>query len=277
MPEAAAPGHARFAGRIAFVTGAGRGIGEAVVRTLYAHGASVVATDIDGGAVAALAVRVAEEARAGRPDGTPPPGRVLPRRLDVADPDAVRAAVADAVAVLGPVDILVNVAGVLHTGPATAVDDADWARLFAVNATGVFHTARELAPAMAERGRGSIVTVASDAGGVPRVGMAAYAASKAAATMFTKCLGLEYARSGVRCNVVAPGSTDTAMQRSLWEDDSVPHRVLEGDPGRYRNAIPLGRIADPADVADAVAFLASDEARHITMQQLYVDGGASLR
>ncbi|MFD5621553.1 2,3-dihydro-2,3-dihydroxybenzoate dehydrogenase [Streptomyces yangpuensis] len=274
MPETAAPGHRRFTGRVAFVTGAGRGIGEAVARTLYAHGASVVATDIDGGAVTALAGRVAGEARA---DGSPPPGRFLPRHLDVADPAAVRAAVADAVAELGPVDILVNVAGVLHTGPATAVDDAAWARLFAVNTNGVFHTARELAPAMAERGRGSIVTVASDAAGVPRVGMAAYAASKAAATMFTKCLGLEYARSGVRCNVVAPGSTDTAMQRSLWEDDDVPHRVLEGDPGRYRNAIPLGRIADPADVADAVAFLASDEARHITMQQLYVDGGASLR
>ncbi|MEU6312977.1 2,3-dihydro-2,3-dihydroxybenzoate dehydrogenase [Streptomyces sp. NPDC047014] len=274
MPDPAAPGHPRFAGRVAFVTGAGSGIGEAVARTLYAHGASVAATDIHGGAVKELAARVTAEAAPGE---AVPAGRFLPLALDVADPDAVRAAVAETVAELGPVDILVNVAGVLHTGPATGVDDAAWARLFAVNATGVFHTARELAPAMAERGRGSIVTVASDAAAVPRVGMAAYAASKAAATMFTKCLGLEYARSGVRCNVVAPGSTDTPMQRSLWEGDTVPRRVLEGDPSGYRNAIPLGRIADPADVADAVAFLASDEARHITMQQLYVDGGASLR
>ncbi|MFJ3876982.1 2,3-dihydro-2,3-dihydroxybenzoate dehydrogenase [Streptomyces sp. NPDC090077] len=271
MTESGASGHLRFAGRVAFVTGAGRGIGEAVARTLYAQGASVVATDVDGAAVAAVAAALAGSAAA------PPPGRFLARPLDVADPGAVRAAVAAAVAELGPVDVLVNVAGVLHTGPAAAVDDEAWARVFAVNSSGVFHTCREIAPAMAGRGRGSIVTVASDAAGVPRVGMAAYAASKAAATMFTKCLGLEYARSGVRCNVVAPGSTDTAMQRSLWEGDSVPQRVLEGDPGRYRNAVPLGRIADPADVADAVAFLASDEARHITMQQLYVDGGASMR
>ncbi|MFF0551255.1 2,3-dihydro-2,3-dihydroxybenzoate dehydrogenase [Streptomyces sp. NPDC004311] len=274
MPDPAAPGHPRFAGRVAFVTGAGSGIGEAVARTLYAQGASVAATDIHGGSVTGLAERLTGREH---PEGAPTPGRFLPLALDVSDPGAVRAAVAGAVAALGPVDILVNVAGVLHTGPATGMDDDAWARLFAVNATGVFHTAREIAPAMAGRGRGSIVTVASDAAAVPRVGMAGYAASKAAATMFTKCLGLEYARSGVRCNVVAPGSTDTPMQRSLWDGDDVPHRVLEGDPSGYRNAIPLGRIADPADVAEAVAFLASDEARHITMQQLYVDGGASLR
>ncbi|MFJ7203679.1 2,3-dihydro-2,3-dihydroxybenzoate dehydrogenase [Streptomyces sp. NPDC098789] len=269
MPEAAAHGQPRLAGRIAFVTGAGSGIGAAVARALYARGASVAATDLRGAAVADLAASLT--GRTGRTD------RFLPLALDVADPDAVRAAAAEATTALGPVDVLVNVAGVLHTGPVATTEDGAWARLFAVNAAGVFHTARELAPSMAGRGRGSIVTVASDAAGVPRVGMAAYAASKAAAVMFTKCLGLEYARSGVRCNVVAPGATDTAMQRSLWEGDEVPLQLLEGDPARYRHAIPLGRIADPADVAEAVCFLVSDEARHITMQQLYVDGGASLR
>lgn len=272
MPEATTPGRPRLAGRVAFVTGAGRGIGEAVVRALYARGASVAATDIDGPAVAELASSLT-----GAAGSAAAAGRILPIGLDVADPRAVRTAVAAATTGLGPVDILVNVAGVLRTGPAAEVRDEDWAQVFAVNATGVFHTARELAPPMAERGGGSIVTVASDAAGVPRVGMSAYAASKAAAVMFTKCLGLEYARSGVRCNVVAPGATDTPMQRALWDDDHVPDRVLEGDPARYRHAIPLGRIADPADVAEAVAFLVSDEARHITMQQLYVDGGASLR
>lgn len=107
--------------------------------------------------------------------------------------------------------------------------------------------------------------------------MAAYAASKAAAAMFTKCLGLELARSGVRCNVVAPGSTDTAMQRALWTGSDAGQRVIDGDPATYRTGIPLGRIAAPEDIADAVAFLASDRARHITMQELYVDGGATLR
>ncbi|MEU5164268.1 2,3-dihydro-2,3-dihydroxybenzoate dehydrogenase [Streptomyces sp. NPDC020875] len=268
MSDAAPPGHPRFAGRVAFVTGAGRGIGAAVARTLYAQGASVAATDVDGAAVEGLAKRMAD---------TGAPGRFLPAALDVTDPDAVRAVAAEVTGALGPVDVLVNVAGVLHTGPAADVGDADWARLFAVNAAGVFHTAREIVPSMAARGRGSVVTVGSDAGGVPRAGMAAYAASKAAAAAFTKCLGLEYARWGVRCNVVAPGATDTAMQRSLWDGDTVPRRVLEGDPARYRVPIPLGRIADPQDVAATVAFLASDEARHVTMQEVYVDGGAGLR
>lgn len=95
--------------------------------------------------------------------------------------------------------------------------------------------------------------------------------------MFTKCLGLELARSGVRCNIVAPGSTDTAMQRALWTDPGAEARVIDGDPSTYRTGIPLGRIAEPADIADAVAFLASDRARHITLQELYVDGGATLR
>jgi 2,3-dihydro-2,3-dihydroxybenzoate dehydrogenase len=103
--------------------------------------------------------------------------------------------------------------------------------------------------------------------------MAAYAASKAAATLFTKCLGLELAEHGIRCNVVSPGSTDTAMQRGLQTLDA----AVAGDLGRYRVGIPLGRVADPADVADSVLFLASDRARHITMHDLYVDGGATLR
>jgi 2,3-dihydro-2,3-dihydroxybenzoate dehydrogenase len=133
---------------------------------------------------------------------------------------------------------------------------------------------------MTARGRGSIVTVASNAGGIPRTGMAAYAASKAASVMFTKCLGLEVAGQGVRCNTVSPGSTLTDMQRGMWaagDEDASARRVIEGDPAAYRTGIPLGRIADPADIADAVVFLASDRARHITMHDLYVDGGATLR
>ena len=128
--------------------------------------------------------------------------------------------------------------------------------------------------------RGSIVTVASNAAGIPRTSMAAYAASKAAAVMFTKCLGLEVAPLGVRCNTVSPGSTLTDMQRGMWttgDEEAAVRRVVEGDAKTYRTGIPLGRIADPSDIADAVAFLVSDRARHITMHDLYVDGGATLR
>jgi 2,3-dihydro-2,3-dihydroxybenzoate dehydrogenase len=106
--------------------------------------------------------------------------------------------------------------------------------------------------------------------------MSAYAASKAAAAMFSKCLGLEVARHGIRCNVVAPGSTDTPMLTSMWQDASGPQGTIEGRLDAFRVGIPLGRIARPLDVAAAVAFLLSEAAGHITMHTLTVDGGAAL-
>jgi 2,3-dihydro-2,3-dihydroxybenzoate dehydrogenase len=253
-------------GRLALVTGAGRGIGAAVVTALVEEGVRVVATDLDRAGVETLAGTHGE--------------RVTARPLDVTDAVAVEALVAETESALGPLDIAVNVAGILRGGPVVGLSDEDWAATFAVNTTGVFHVSRAAARRMAGRGRGSIVTVASNAAGIPRAGLAAYAASKAAAVMFTKCLGLEVARQGVRCNTVSPGSTMTDMQRALWtagEEEASARRVIEGDPASYRTGIPLGRIADPSDVADAVVFLASDRARHITMHDLYVDGGATLR
>ncbi|MFF3067292.1 2,3-dihydro-2,3-dihydroxybenzoate dehydrogenase [Kitasatospora sp. NPDC057936] len=253
-----------LAGTVALVTGAARGIGAAVVRALVAEGAVVAAADRGAGALAELA----EESPA-----------IRPYVLDVTDPAAVEAVVASVEARLGPLGALVNVAGILRAAPAVELSDRDWADIFAVNSTGVFHACRAAGRRMAARGGGAIVTVGSNAASVPRAGMAAYAASKAAATMFTRCLGLELARSGVRCNIVSPGSTDTAMQRSLWGDDAeaAQQRVIDGDLAAWRVGIPLGRIAAPADVAEAVLFLVSDRARHITMHDLYVDGGATLR
>ncbi|MET9599092.1 2,3-dihydro-2,3-dihydroxybenzoate dehydrogenase [Streptomyces sp. NPDC006459] len=280
------PGTSGFTGKVALVTGAGQGIGEAVVRTLFRLGATVAATDVSAKAVTALEAELAAEAEPDpEAEADPQPGRVRALgegavrayELDVTDPAAVEMTVARIGRELGPVDILVNVAGILRAAPVAELTDEDWAATFAVNVQGVFFTSRAVVPAMAVRGSGSVITVASNAAGIPRTGMSAYAASKAAAVMFTKCLGLEYARSGVRCNIVAPGSTDTPMQWGLWTDPQAPARVLDGDLASYRTGIPLGRIADPQDIADAVVFLASDQARHITMQDLYVDGGATLR
>ncbi|MFD5412088.1 2,3-dihydro-2,3-dihydroxybenzoate dehydrogenase [Streptomyces nojiriensis] len=268
------PGTSGFTGKVALVTGAGQGIGEAVVRTLFRLGATVAATDVSAKAVTALAAELDPEAGRAPASGD---GAVRAYELDVTDPAAVDRTVGRIGRELGPVDILVNVAGILRTAPVAELTDEDWAATFAVNVQGVFFVSRAVVPGMAARGSGSVITVASNAAGIPRTGMAAYAASKAAAVMFTKCLGLEYARSGVRCNIVAPGSTDTPMQWGLWTDPQVPARVLDGDLASYRTGIPLGRIADPQDIADAVVFLASDQARHITMQDLYVDGGATLR
>ncbi|MFG3039218.1 2,3-dihydro-2,3-dihydroxybenzoate dehydrogenase [Streptomyces sp. NPDC048330] len=277
-PDRAGP-RGEFAGRVALVTGAAQGIGEAVVRALSARGATVAATDRSEPELKRSVTRLSLDAGTGQAAGTdgPAAGRVVAYRLDVTSPDDVAETVDRVSRELGPVDILVNVAGVLRTGPAVETTDRDWADVFAVNTTGVFHLSRAIVAGMAARGSGSVVTVASNAAGIPRAEMSVYAASKAAAVAFTKCLGLEVAARGVRCNAVCPGSTDTPMQRSLWDGDSVPDSVLDGDLAAHRTGIPLRRIAQPEDVAEAVVFLASDRARHITMQDLYVDGGATLR
>ena len=241
-------------GRLALVTGAAQGIGAAVAQALADAGLRVVATDRN------------------RPSCGHPT-----RSLDVRDPAAVTATVDEIEDTLGPIDVLVNVAGVVHVAPVLETTEADWAAVFDVNAGGVFRVSRAVARHMVARRRGTIVTVASNAAGVPRMHMAAYAASKAAAAHFTRCLGLELAGAGIRCNVVSPGSTDTAMQRGLWSDGAGAAAVVAGAPALFKTGIPLGRIADPADVAAAVVFLVSDAARHITMHDLYVDGGATLR
>lgn len=233
----------------AVVTGAARGIGLAVARALAAEGHAVAAVDLQETADDTVTSYVA----------------------DVSDAARVEEVVAAAERELGPVTLLVNVAGILRPGPVVDCDAGDWEDTFAVNTRGVFLTSRAVARLMRSRRTGSIVTVSSNAAGIPRSGMAAYAASKAAATMFTKCLGLELAEYGIRCNVVAPGSTDTDMQRPFAA------KAVAGDPASFRTGIPLGRIATPQDIADAVLFLASDRARHITMHDLYVDGGATLR
>ncbi|UPG73653.1 2,3-dihydro-2,3-dihydroxybenzoate dehydrogenase [Roseomonas gilardii subsp. gilardii] len=245
-------------GRIALVTGAGGGIGAAVVRALREEGARVVATDLDPAAIA--------------------PGEgIRAERLDVTDSAAVEALVERVEGDWGPIELGASVAGVLSTTLVTETTDAEWRRVFAVNAEGVFHVSRALARRMQPRGRGSLVTVSSNAAGIPRHAMAAYAASKAAATMFTRCLGLELAPHGIRCNIVAPGSTLTPMQTGMWSDADGAARVIAGVPEAFKTGIPLGKLATPEDVAEAVVFLLSDRAGHITMTDLYVDGGATMR
>jgi 2,3-dihydro-2,3-dihydroxybenzoate dehydrogenase len=252
-------------GGVAVVSGAGQGIGAAVAEALAEDGFLVAALDVDP-------VRVDAVTMEHRINGH----RMVPFKVDVADRGAVDDVIDAVEHELGPITVLVNVAGILRPSVAVDATDVDWAETFAVNTNGVFYLSRAVARRMVPRKAGSIVTVGSNAAGVPRTGMAAYASSKAAATMFTRCLGLELAGCCIRCNIVSPGSTVTAMQRSLWTADG-PQQVIDGSLESYRVGIPLGRLAEPADIADAVAFLVSDRARHITMQNLYVDGGATLR
>ncbi|GAA4762480.1 SDR family NAD(P)-dependent oxidoreductase [Actinomycetospora chibensis] len=249
----------------ALVTGAAGGIGLAVCRRLADAGAPIALLDRDAEAVEAAAAAVREHG-----------GAAVAVPADVTDAAAVEKAVDAAEEALGPLDTLVNVAGVLHVGRITELDDADWRHCLDVNATGVMHACRAVGARLADRGRGSVVTVASNAAGVPRTGMAAYAASKAAAVALTRVLGLELAGRGVRANVVCPGSTDTGMLSAMGDLPADHAALVRGSAETFKLGIPLGRIAAPQDVAEVVAFLASDAARHVTLQTVYVDGGASL-
>ncbi|HBU83766.1 MAG TPA: 2,3-dihydro-2,3-dihydroxybenzoate dehydrogenase [Paenibacillus sp.] len=252
-------------GKVAVVTGAAQGIGEAVARLLAQQGAIVAAVDIREDQLDQLVTELRSQGH----QATACP-------VDISNHQSVEDAVQRIEMTLGPIGILVNAAGVLYMGAVSELRDEEWTRTFDVNTHGVFYMSRAVVRSMAERQSGAIVTVGSNASGVPRMHMSAYVASKAASTMFTKCLALEYASDHIRCNIVSPGSTDTDMQRALWADEQGAEAVIAGSPQAYRLGIPLNRLALPSDIADSVLFLVSDQARHITMHNLCVDGGATL-
>ncbi len=252
-----------FAEKLFVVTGAAQGIGAAVARSLVLADATVAGLDIQPNKLQLVQAELGAQ-------------RFFPCEVDVSDALAVDQQIQAIEENLGAISGLVNVAGILRCKPVIALTDADWEQTFAVNATGVFNVSRSVAKMMIPRGSGAIVTVGSNAAAVPRQEMAAYAASKAAAAHFTRCLGLELAGFGIRCNVISPGSTDTPMQQALWQDQSAQSAVVKGSLNTFRTGIPLGRIASSEDIAAGVLFLLSEQARHITLHDLRVDGGATL-
>ncbi|CQR23140.1 short chain dehydrogenase [Yersinia enterocolitica] len=174
------------------------------------------------------------------------------------------------------IDVLVNGAGILRMAETESLSLEDWKQCFDVNVSGAFYLLRQLIPQFKQQRFGAVVTISSNAAHVPRMQMSAYCASKAALTSFSHCVGLELAPYGVRCNLVSPGSTDTPMQRSMWHSDDAQQQTIAGFPQQYKLGIPLGKIATPTEIANTVAFLASDLASHITLQDIVVDGGATL-
>lgn len=171
---------------------------------------------------------------------------------------------------------LAHCAGVLQMGQLTDLSPAQFEETFAINTSAMWWITSQVGNEMKKRKEGSIVAVTSNAGTTPRVAMGAYCASKAAAIMIIKILGLELAKYGVRCNSVSPGSTLTPMQEAMWESGSTEEGVIAGDLENFRIGIPLKKIAKPSDIAGTIEFLLSGAANHITMHDLRVDGGATL-
>lgn len=245
-------------GRVALVTGGASGIGRSTARRLADAGAAVLIADRDLDGAEAVAKEFGERGAAAR--------------VDVTDEASVVAAVALAEERFGRLDVLSCNAGLAgYPTPALEADPGEFDRIFAVNVKGVWNCARAAVPAMRRAGGGAITIVGSVMGERARPGFGAYAASKAAVNHLAKVLALELAADGIRVNALAPVATDTAM---------LPQFLGPDDPERARAAfiagIPLGRLAQPEDIADAAVFLSSDAARFVTGVVLPVDGGRSI-
>lgn len=261
MPAATLVAQLDFTGKRVWVTGAGQGIGYQIACQFFALGADVVGLDKSFHADPTSAAQ-------GYPFTT--------ALLDISHPQQMELVCQHLLSEVPRIDILVNGAGILCMADTEELSLEDWQQCFNVNVSGAFYLLRQLIPQFKQQRYGAVVTLGSNAAHVPRIKMSAYCASKAALTSFSHCVGLELAAYGVRCNLVSPGSTDTPMQRGMWHSEDAQQQTIAGFPLQYKLGIPLGKIATPQEIANTVIFLASDLASHITMQDIVVDGGATL-
>ncbi len=248
----------RLAGKVALVTGGGRGIGRAICEALAAAGAKVAVCDL-------------------RPDDARKTADAiggLSVEMNVMDFEAIKRGVAEVEDALGGIDILVNNAGIFNMASLDRITPEDYRRQYDVNVGGTIFACQAVVPGMKARGGGAIINFASQAGRRGEPNITIYCSTKAAIISVTQSLALELARDNIRVNAIAPGVIDTPM----WDVVDAQFAEYENKPKGQKKrevgeAVPLGRMGDPRDVADPVVFLASDEARYITAQTLNVDGG----
>jgi NAD(P)-dependent dehydrogenase (short-subunit alcohol dehydrogenase family) len=264
----------RLEGRVALVTGAARGIGRAIALELAAAGADVAIGDVHLAPFTGERYYVAAERRSGEEEDVPTNEavRAAGRRsmgleFDVADRTAVDDAVARIAAELGPVDVLVNNAGIVNNiAPIGQMSAELWDREIGVNLTGAFNCIQATVPVMAERGWGRVVNISSLAALTGIDHQPAYAATKAGLLGLMKTVTREFGRRGVTCNCVLPGLIATPMVRAM------PERILDG----FVRTSMSGRLGEPEDIAAMVAFLASPAASYVNAQAIAVDGGMHL-
>lgn len=248
-----------MSGRVALVTGGGGGIGGAVAAELAAAGNAVAVADLSGDAARTVADRIAAA-----------DGRAIPVEVDVTDGDSAARAAARAESELGPVEILVNAAGWDELRPFVETGEEFWDRVIAVNFKGCLHTTHVLLPGMIERRFGRIVNIASDAGRVGSSLESVYSGAKGGVIAFTKTIAREAAGAGVTANAVCPGPTRTPMLEGMTATGG--EKLIDA----LVRAVPMRRLGEPADVAAAVAFFASDRAGYVTGQTLSVSGGLTM-
>jgi NAD(P)-dependent dehydrogenase (short-subunit alcohol dehydrogenase family) len=248
----------RLTGRVAVVTGASRGLGQAIARDLARAGAALAVTARDP---ATLTTTMAELDALGATSLATP--------LEVRDRESIRSAAELVEQTLGGVDILINNAGVQRARSALSVSADDWSYVLDTNLRGAFFCCQEFGTRMTRRRRGKIVNISSAAGLIPVAERAAYATSKAGLNMLTRVLALEWAEYGITVNAVAPTFVETALGRLTLDDPKVR--------AYWTERIPLGRLATVDDVAAAVVYLASPAADFITGTVLPVDGGLTMR
>lgn len=243
-------------GKTAIVTGAASGMGRAIASLFHAQGARIVAADLNGAAAEALARELG--------------GNVLAVQADVSSEESVSALARQSVERFETVDILVNCAGVPQVvTPIEELDEQTWQRIMNVNAKSIFLTAKHLVPVMKASGGGAIVTIASVVGVRPKPLQNAYCASKAAAIALSQSLALELAPSGIRVNIINPGAAETPMLGQFLKPDV----AVEDARKVFASNIPLGKLVQPGDVAEAALYLASPLAAMMTGAVINVDGG----